>query len=338
MPSTQPHSRSCAPISASGTMIKLPECEHSKRRKHGKTKSGTQRYRCSLCGATFTESTNILDGMRIGLDRAEMILKCLLEGLSINATSRITSTDPHTIYDLIVLVGGRCKRYMEETIKDVYVDDVQADEIWSFVFCKERTRKQKDYGGETGDAYCWTAIERNTKLFVAWHLGKRSLEASHAFTEKLSRAVHPECRFHFSTDGLRHYHVSVMRNLTGRVNYGQIVKVYGKSEGDDKKYSPPQIIRTRKHVVLGNPNPDQVCTSHVERSNLTIRMELRRFTRLTNAFSKKWSNHESALALFFCHYNFCRKHTTIETSPAVESGLDNRIWSVRDLVLKTCNT
>ena len=317
-------------------MIQLAECTHPKRRKHGRTKANVQRYRCSECGKCFTESTDTLNGMRIGLDRAEMILKCLFEGMSVNSVSRITNTDPHTIYDLIVLIGGRCKRFMESTIHNVHVDEVQADEIWSFISCKEKTRKAKDLSPEFGDAYCWTAIERNTKLFVCWHLGKRTQEDAHVFTDKLVHAVHPQSRFQYSTDGLNYYGVSANQKLVGRVDYGRIIKTFGKDpKSPDTRYSPSKIIKIRKQEMLGMPKQDRITTSHCERANLTIRMEMRRFTRLTNAFSKKWENHEAALSMFFCHYNWCRKHATIRTSPAVESGLADRIWSVRDLIQET---
>jgi len=311
-------------------------CKHERRKKHG-TVGNKQRFRCKDCGRTFTAETELLGGMRIDLDRAETIIKMLCEGLSINVVARLTDTDKHTIFDLLTLVGERCKAYMETHIRGVLVDDCQCDEVWQFIFCKDKTRERKGYGPETGDSYLFTCIERNTKLLVCWHLGKRTPEATEVFAHKMQRAIGSP-KFHLSTDGFTPYRKFLPAALAGRINYGQIVKIFGKTTVDDqRKYSPATISRIKKETILGQPNEDQICTSHVERHNLTLRTFVRRMGRLTCAFSKKWENHEAMIGLAIFHYNYCRKHGTLKTTPAVANGLTDHEWTVRELISETSN-
>lgn len=186
-------------------------CQHENRKKFGKTSSGAPRFRCKDCGKTFTESTSIFDGMRIGIDRAAQIINLLCEGMSVRAVSRITDTHIQTITDLLVLVGERCETFSAQQIRGIQVDDVQCDEIWQFVFCKNATAEQKKYVGGCGDSWCWTAVERNTKLMVTWHMGRRAAEDNDAFMRKL--AVATTGRFHLSTDAYGTYEGSVRWNL-----------------------------------------------------------------------------------------------------------------------------
>jgi IS1 family transposase/transposase-like protein len=309
-------------------------CQHENRKKFGKTPTGTPRFRCKDCGKTFTQSTDLFDGMRIGLDRAAKIVELLCEGMSVSAAARVTDTDPHTIIDLLNLIGERCERYMAEVIRDVPVDEVQCDEIWQFVFCKNATAQQKKYVGGAGDSWCWTAIERHTKLLVTWHHGRRTLEDSHAFMRKL--AVATVGRFHLSTDGYGTYEQSVRWNLGQRVDYGQVSKIFGKtSKEDQRRYSPAKIIGCDRRVVSGKPELRKTSTSHCERLNGSIRNFTKRMGRLTYCFSKRWDNHRAALALYFCHYNFCRKHRTLKgQTPAMAHGLAAEVWTVRDMLQK----
>ncbi len=307
-------------------------CAHANSKRHGRDRHGNQRYRCLDCSKTWTDRRpKVLGDMRIPLDRAVMCLRLLLEGNSIRSTERLTGTHRDTIMDLIVLVGERCQRFMKHAIKDVPVEDVQADEIWGFVGCKRRTQKRLNKGEEFGDAYCFTAVERGTKLLLAWHLGKRSGEDTTRFAEKLKNAT--TGRFQLSTDGYREYQFAIPAAMI-RIDFAQLVKIFGKVKGNEAaaRYSPGPIIGTKVKTVIGNPNKSKVCTSHAERHNLSIRMQVRRMTRLTNAFSKKWENHEAALAMFFCYYNFCRVHITLKTTPAVASGLTDHVWSVKEML------
>ncbi len=307
-------------------------CSHTETQKYGKTKSGAARLRCKLCGKTFTESTNLLGGMRIGLDRAEQLIGMLCEGMSVSAVARLTDTDPHTIIDLMMMVGERCEAYMQENIRGVHVDDVQCDEIWQYVYCKQATATQKKIVGGCGDSWCWTAIERHTKLLVTWHHGRRTMEDSGSFMRKL--AVATAGRFHLSTDGYATYEPTVAWHLGQRVDYGQIIKVFGGTSKDEqRKYSPAKIIGTKRSTVLGRPNRDQICTSHSERMNGSIRNFVKRMGRLTYCFSKRWDNHRAALGLFFAQYNYCRKHRSLRgQTPAMAHGLTTEVWTIGKLI------
>ncbi|MCH7729787.1 MAG: IS1 family transposase, partial [Planctomycetes bacterium] len=251
--------------------------------------------------------------------------------MSINATARFTDCDKHTIFDLINIVGQRCKAFMESEIRGIMVDDVQVDEAWQFVFCKQKTTERKSYGPATGDSYVFTALERNTKLLLCWHLGKRNQYNTEKFCEKLRSATHG--RFHLSSDGFTPYRTAVPNALAGQVDFGMIVKTYGEPSVDERrKFSPPKITSMAKHKVWGNPEEDKICTSHCERMNLNLRTFMRRYTRLSNGFSKKWANHEAMLALFICHYNYVRIHGTIKTTPATATGLESKPWTIRQMI------
>lgn len=291
-----------------------------------------QRWRCKQCKRTFSETQDKpLDDMRISLDRAEMCLKLLLEGMSIRSVQRITGLHQETILNLITLAGERCEKLMRERIKGVAVKDVEADEIWGFVQCKNRHKLHKQITDpKRGDAYTFVGIERNTKLILAWHLGERGIEDTEAFTEKLNDAT--SGYFQLTTDGYRPYESAVAYSLGTRVDYAQLIKVYANNREGEQKYSPPEVVETVTKVMIGNPEPHRICTSIVERSNLSIRTSVRRLTRLTNAFSKKWENLRAMLAIYFAFYNFCRIHSSIRCTPAMESGITNTVWTIRDLL------
>jgi IS1 family transposase len=270
--------------------------------------------------------------MRISLDKAEMCLKLLLEGMSIRSVQRITGLHQETILDLIVLAGERCERLMRKRIKGIAVKDVEADEIWGFVQFKNRHKLYNQINDpHVGDAYTFVGIERNTKLILAWHLGERGIEDTEAFSEKLHEAT--SGRFQLTTDGYRPYESAVAYSLGTRVDYAMLIKVYAKDREGEQKYSPPEVVETVTKVIFGNPDPSRICTSIVERSNLSIRTSVRRLTRLTNAFSKKWENLKAMLAIYFAFYNFCRIHSSIRCTPAMESGITNTVWTIRDLLM-----
>lgn len=308
-------------------------CQHENRKKSGTTAAGTQRYKCKDCGKRFTESTELFDGMRIGLDRAAKIVELLCEGVSVSATARITDTDPHTIIDLTLAIGEACERYMQENIRDVFVDDVQVDEIWQFVFCKAATAERRRYVGGCGDSYCFTAIERHTKLLVTWHFGRRDQRSTNAFCAKLARAT--AGRFQLSSDGFGTYPAAVSTQLGQRVDFGRVIKTFGEAPKEDRrKYSPSRIIGCKIQEVYGKPDRSKISTSHCERMNGSIRNFCKRMGRLTYCFSKRWDNHRAALAMFFCHYNYCRKHKSLKGhTPAMAHGLTSQVWSVREMLV-----
>jgi transposase-like protein/IS1 family transposase len=314
-------------------MFTCPLCVGPTRR-FGRNRNGSQRYRCDACQRTFTdEASRPADGRRIDQATLVLCLRMLLEGNSVRSTERLTGVHRDTIIAAMVAAGEKC-HYFLNSLRCIPASDVQADEIWSFVGCKERTRVRKNYPEIVGDAWTFTAIERNTKFILAWHLGKRSQESALLFAEQLRRVTNS--RFQLSTDGFSCYPNVVRAAFGWSVDYAQLVKVYAKStdDGPGQRYSPGEVISTYHVIQLGNPAEDRICTSHAERSNKTIRMQIRRSTRLTDGHSKKWHNHGSALALFFAYYNFCRVHSTLKTTPAKAAGLTERPWSVKELLAK----
>ncbi len=224
---------------------------------------------------------------------------------------------------------------MEEKLRNVKVNDIQADEIWAYVGMKEKTKKRKGKDADTlGDAYTFVAFERDSKLILAWHLGRRTERDTLLFTEKIFAAVDgTDNRIQVTTDGFPGYPDAIAYSLGTRADYAQLVKIYGVADdADERRYSPARVIEAIPRPVFGNPDPEKICTSHVERQNLNIRMAMRRFTRLTNGFSKKWGNLKAALALYFAYYNFCRIHKTIRCTPAMEAGVTKHVWELKDLL------
>jgi transposase-like protein/IS1 family transposase len=302
-------------------------------KKFGRDRKGNQRHRCLTCRKTFSERPERpLGAMNLPLDRALLCLNLLCEGSSIRAIERITGTEKKTILRLLVQVGEGCERMLEETVKAVPVQDVQADEIWTYIRCKQGTRERKGITDpDAGDAYCYIGIERTSKLVLAWHLGRRNSWDAHDFIVKLGAATAGD--FQLSTDGFNGYPNAVEYALGSRVDYAQAVKEFGNEGGEEgRRYAPPRLIGQEKIVVSGSPDEDRICTSHVERSNWTLRGHLRRFTRLSNGFSRKKSNLRAALALYFAYYNFVRMHKSIRMTPAMKAGIARKPWTVRDFL------
>ncbi len=309
-----------------------PACTHLHRKKHGRDRYGNQRYRCLLCGATWIQQQpKPLGEMRLAKDKAVLCLRLLLEGNSIRSVERITRVHQNTIMALLETVGRRAVRYWQTKMQNLPATDVEVDEIWGFVGCKEKTRNRQQYGDGCGDAYCFTAIERTTKLMLAWHLGRRTPSDTALFADRLRHAVTGRCQL--TTDGFGPYRELIPAAFGGQVDFAQLIKIYGKQpDGPSVRYSPADIIGLRMRSVCGHPDISMVSTSFVERQNLNIRMAIRRMTRLTNAFSKKWENHEYHLALYFLYYDFCRVHITLKTTPAVAAGIATEKWSVERML------
>jgi len=320
--------------------MNCPNCD-SLPKKHGKDRNGNQRFRCLACGVTYIEPKGKpLGSMILSEEKALMCLNLLVEGMSIRSIERITNVHRDTISSLLQVVGKKCLWVQENLVKNVKVTDIQADEIWSFIGMKQKTANE--YGisenEQVGSAYTFTAIESHSKLIVAWHLGKRTEEDTLIFLEKLYTAIDGATnRFQMSTDGFRGYDPTVNEVLGTKADYGQIIKIYGKQNPDEVRYSSGNVIEIIKKKICGNPNEDNISTSYVERANLTMRMSIRRFTRLINAFSKKWENHNYALALHFAHHNFCRIHKTIRCTPAMEANLTKTVWTLKDLLSISLN-
>lgn len=302
-------------------------------KKFGKDRKGNQRYRCLTCKKTFLEPREKpLGNMSLPVEKAIAIIQHLVEGCSIRSISRLIDVHPATILTLLSLVGDKCEKLMEDRIKGLSVNDVQCDEVWGFIGMKEKTKvKQgKDVEG-IGDAWTFTAFERSSKLILAWHLGRRTEADTIAFTEKLAHATRGN--FQVTTDGFKPYQHAIVLSLGAQhVDFAQLVKIYANNPEGQTRYSPAEYTGAKRVPIYGNPDMDKVCTSHVERMNLNIRMANRRMGRLTNAFSKKWSNHNAALAVYFAYYNFCRVHLSLRMTPAMEAGITDHIWTMRELL------
>lgn len=301
-------------------------------KKFGKHRNGLQRYRCNECRRTFTEDhEQPLENMRLPMEKATAILQLLLEGMSVRSVERVTGVHRDTVLRLLVLAGDRCRRLLQQKIEHLNVRDVEADEIWGYVYKKEGHIRPDESRAPIGDAYCFVAMERTTKLVLAFHLGRRNRVHTEAFLNKLRYAT-SEQRFQLSTDGFQAYPPAVGLTLADRAEYAQIIKVYGAPRDGEQRYSPAEVISTDLVPVMGKPDMRRTCTSHVERQNLSIRMGMRRMTRLTNAFSKKWENLEAAYALWFAFYNFCRIHRTTRVTPAMEQGITDHAWTIGELI------
>jgi IS1 family transposase len=260
-----------------------------------------------------------------------------MEGASVRSTCRILRLGQSTLLTLLLQAGQGCEQFLNDMIVGVPCNSVQCDELWSFVYCKERTRERHGWNeDEIGDCYTWTAIDSCTKLMLTYAVGKRDNATAMEFVTRLRRATCGD--FQIDTDGLGIYR-SVIPLAFGRFqDHAQVIKIFGASVEGEARYSPAQIVDIHVQVGSGNPDLETANTSFIERSNLTIRMMLRRFTRLTNAHSKSWRHHEAALGLLFAYYNFCRPHETLRTeerrkrTPAMPAGVVDHIWSARQLV------
>ena len=229
-----------------------------------------------------------------------------------------------------MLAGERCEKLLLEKIASVPVQDVEVDEIWGYVGKKEG-HKSDDDGEELGDAYCFIGMERTTKLVLAYHLGKRTARATDTFIGKLAYATFGS-RYQLTSDGFTPYASAIKMLLRDRVDFAQLIKVYGSPRDGEQRYSPAEVVDSVPVEIMGRPVRSRICTSHIERQNLSVRMGMRRMTRLTNGFSKKRENLEAAYALWFAFYNFCRVHKTLRVTPAMQNGITDHAWELPELL------
>jgi IS1 family transposase len=260
------------------------------------------------------------------------IVSALVEGVGIRATARIANVSKDTVMKLWREIGEACIRYQDETFRNLTCKRLQVDEIWSFVYAKAKNVPAEMKGTfGVGDVWTFTAIDADTKLMPSFLVGSRDAGCATEFLQDLAgRLVN---RVQLTTDGHKMYLGAVEDAFGGAIDFAQLVKIYGNEPtGPETRYSPAECIGCEKKRVVGEPDPKHVSTSYVERANLTIRMSLRRFTRLTNAFSKKVENHTAALGLFHAHYNLCRIHKSLRVTPAMAAGVESRVWEIADLV------
>jgi len=275
---------------------------------------------------------------KLSIEKRVQVITALVEGNSIRATCRMTETAKGTVTRLLASVGAACSKYQDEHLKDLPCTTIQCDEIWSFCYAKQKNvpdDKQGRFG--YGDVWTWTALDADTKMIVNFLVGLRNVEcATHFINDLKDRLAN---RIQLTTDGHKVYINAVDNAFGSEIDYAMLNKLYGQEPEQEKRYSPAKCIGAEKQVIQGNPDQKLISTSYVERQNLTMRMSMRRFTRLTNAFSKKIENLEYAVALHFMYYNFARPHKTLANpyprTPAMTAGITNRIWTIEDIVRLT---
>jgi IS1 family transposase len=268
--------------------------------------------------------------MTVPMEKAILALKMLLEGASVRSVERTVDIHRDTILRLLVLAGQKCERIMADKIRNISVQDVEVDEVWDYIGKKEKRVRPED-DPNLGDCYTFVAIERTSKLILNIAMGKRDQQTTNAFIEGLRDAIAPG-RFQITSDGFAPYRTSIPDTFGNRVDFAMLIKVYRAAPEGERRYSPAEVESVEVVPVCGNPDPDRICTSIIERSNLSLRMGCRRFTRLTNAFSKKWENHWAAVTLWYTYYNFCRVHNSLRVTPAMEAGIANHVWAIGDLI------
>jgi IS1 family transposase len=268
---------------------------------------------------------------RLDASRRAQVIRCQVEGNSIRSTVRMTGVAKNTVANLILEVGAACARYQDEHLRDLTCKRLQADEIWSFMGCKEKQVATKKLDmGVCGSVWTWTAIDADTKLIPCWFIGQRDAGCATAFIQDLAGRLNH--RVQLTTDGLKVYLNAILDSFGTNIDYAILHKVYGAERPDAARYSPGTCLGTKKVEMIGDPDEAHVSTSYVERANLTMRMSMRRFTRLTNGFSKKLENHAAAVALHFMWYNFGRIHQTLKMTPAMKAGIAARPWTVEEIV------
>jgi IS1 family transposase len=269
---------------------------------------------------------------RLSPDKRGQVIRCLVEGNSIRATVRMTGVAKNTVTKLLVDLGTACSVHMDVTMRDLPCERVQVDEIWAFVGAKAKNVSEEKAAEGWGDVWTWVALDPDSKLVPTYRVGTRDLEDAYAFMQDVASRL--ASRVQLTTDGYRPYLNAVRRAFGDGIDYAQLVKIYGSATdgGRTVRYSPAVCIGAERHDVIGCPDRKHISTSNVERQNLTMRMSMRRFTRLTNAFSKKVENLTAAVSLHFCHYNFCRVHQSLGVTPAMAAGLSEHPWKIEELI------
>jgi IS1 family transposase len=267
---------------------------------------------------------------RLSDEKQEAAIGALVEGNSIRSTERMFGIHRDTIMRLAVRVGDACAKLLDEKMRKLSCKQLQLDELWCYVRKKQRHVRPEEDLRQVGDFWTFVAVDPDTKLVPSHLVGKRDQATTDAFVVDIASRV--ENRLQISSDSLSHYVQAIEKGFAGFVDYGQVVKVFEVEPAGPGRYSPPRVSATKRTTIVGDPQLRSISTSHVERNNLTIRMAMRRFTRLTNAFSKKVENLRAAVALHFAHYNFVRIHRALRITPAMKAGVERRLWSIRDLI------
>lgn len=268
---------------------------------------------------------------RLSIEDRARILGCLVEGNSLRAVTRMVGCSINTVTKFLVDVGTACDIYQNETLRNLTCKRVQIDEIWSFCYSKAKNTSMEDRQAGRGDVWTWVALDADTKLVASWLVGPRNTEHAHVFVNDLASRL--ANRVQFTSDGYKAYLKAVDHAFGGDIDYGMLIKIYGVADGSqhEKRYSPGICKGTIIGTVSGHPEEKHVSTSFVERQNLTMRMGMRRFTRLSNGFSKKIENHANAVAMHYMYYNLGRIHKTLRVTPAMEAGISDHVWSLEEI-------
>jgi transposase-like protein/IS1 family transposase len=316
---------SCEKVKADVTCTR---CQHVVRRFGTYGKRRIQRYRCKTCKITFSEPAPKLGSHYTTPDVAAKALAMMLEGMSVRAISRLTGLHKHTILALMNTASERARQLLDSRIRNISPRFVQMDEMWAYIHTREPHLNEGD-PAEWGSTMLWLALDSETKLIITHHIGRRSGVNAHAFVSDLRKRT--EGRYQATTDQYNAY-IGAMREYFGQnVDFAQLRKIYASGTGDGW-YGSGDVVGAVPHVKIGRPDFAHISTSHVERGNLSVRMHLRRFTRLTNAFSKTLANLKDAAALYVAFYNFCRVHQTLPSTPAMAARLTDHVWSVAELL------
>lgn len=267
---------------------------------------------------------------QLSIAQRAQVIRCLCEGNSVRSTVRITGVAKNTVAKLLCEMGCACADFHHKYVRNLTVRRLQCDEIWCFVGAKKKNVTAEQEAAGWGDVWTWTAIDADTKLCVTYFVGDRGKHSAFAFMDDAAKRI--KGRLQITTGAHRPYLAAVEKAFGGDADYATLHKLYGASSEPETRYSPATCIGCDMKTVSGIPDPKHVSTSFVERQNLTMRMSMRRFTRLTNGFSKKIENHGHAVALYFAYYNFCRIHSTLRVTPAMEAGLADHVWSIDELV------
>lgn len=269
---------------------------------------------------------------RLNQKKQAQVVAALVEGNSVNSTVRMTGVSKVTILKLVAELGQKCADYQDRVLRNLTCKRIQCDEIWQFVYAKEKNvpaDKQGLFG--YGDVWTWVAIDADTKLVPSFTLGRRDARTARAFIEDLKDRL--STRTQLTTDGHKAYLEAVEGAFGSEIDYAMLIKLYGAAQ-EEVRYSPAECIGCETRVISGKPQPEHISTSFVERQNLTMRMGMRRFTRLTNGFSKKVANHFYAIAIHYMHYNFCRVHKSLRVTPAMEAGITDHVWTIEEALEK----
>jgi IS1 family transposase len=268
---------------------------------------------------------------KLSNEKRTQVIAALVEGNSMLAVARMTGVAKNTVSKLLADIGEACAAYQDKVFRNLKCKRIQCDEIWTFVGKKQKqVRPEEQFTFGVGDVYTWVAIDADTKLVPCWHLGRRDAHAAMTFIKDLAERL--AYRVQLTTDGHRPYLRAVEEAFGCDIDYAMLIKLYKGGLQDETKYSPADCIGAHKEAISGDPDMDHVSTSYVERQNLTMRMSIRRFTRLTNAFSKRVENHMHAVALHYMHYNFVRIHKSLRMTPAMAAGVTEHLWEIEDIV------